>query len=666
MSREFSDRSASLLAASLLAASGTPWYGCLLRPFPRTRALLLSNTKIVACHAKILPSYCIPALLALALAQIASPQINRTSGLPAAPPSQDAATVERPDFSVKVPRPNAPTPGEQDITADRQESDNGVRHLFGHVDIELFNGTFKADEAVFDEDTGIFTAHGHVYYRNYEQNEVVYCDSMIYNTDTRHGIFYRARGYTKTKVVARPGILITQEPFYFEGTVVEKTDDKYTLYEGTMTDCHMPKPWWVLRSHVIYVIPEDHAITHNAKFYLRGVPVFYFPWFYKALRKEPRKSGFLTPEAGHSSQFGYFFGAGYYWAINRSFDLQYLFTDYTARGYAHHVDFRGKPNQKSDFNLILYGVQDRGALQNNVEVKAPGVSITGVAKTDFGDGWVARANVDYLSSFLFRQTFSASFNEAVYSSTVSTAYVKKNFDYYTFTTDVSRTENFDSVTSGDSVIIRKLPEFEFQGRDQQIVSGALPAWFSFDAGFGLYHRVEPKIEPDYYETSQFTPRGDLEPTLTTAFHWNGFRILPSFTMHETFYGQSLAGNAVTSSVRNRTAPQMSVDLVMPTIERIFNKKTFLGDKLKHVIEPRLTYNYVTGVNEFLNTVRFDSTDLLNNTNEVEIGLTNRIMREGRCRHRSVHLGALPEILFRSDVGGAVVTGQRNILLSEII
>jgi len=635
-----------------------------LRPFPPRRALLLSNTKTVACHGKILSSHCILALLALGLAQTASPQI---SSLPPAPPPQDTATVERPDFSVKVARPNAPLPGEQDIVADRQDSDNGIRHLFGHVDIELFNGTFKADTAEFDEDTRIFTAHGHVYYRNYEQNEVIYCDSLIYNSDTRHGIFYHARGYAKTKVVARPGILVTQEPFYFEGTVVEKTDEKYVLYEGTITDCHVPKPWWIVRSRVIDIIPEDRAVTRNATFYLHGVPVFYFPWFYKGLKKEPRQSGFLTPEFGHSSLFGTFFGAGYYWAINRSYDMQYLFTDYTSRGYAHHVDLRGKPTDKSDFNLILFGVQDRGVAENGTYVnKAPGVSITGTAKALFGDGWYGRGNLDYLSSFLFRQTFSGSFNEAVYSSTNSTAYLKKDFGYYSFTTDVSRNQNFESVTSGDSVIIRKLPEFEFDGRDRQIASGALPAWFSFDTSFGLYHRVEPRTEPAYYETSQFTPRGDIEPTISTAFHWEGFSILPSFTMHETFYGQSLIGNAVTSSALNRAAPQVSIDFVMPTIERVFNKKTFLGDKLKHVIEPRLTYNYVTGVNAFLNTLRFDSTDLLADTNEAQIGLTNRIYaKKGDTVTEVFTWEFYQKLFFDPTFGGAVVAGQRNIVLSEI-
>ena len=111
---------------------------------------------------------------------------------------------------------------------------------------------------------------------------------------------------------------------------------------------------------------------------------------------------------------------------------------------------------------------------------------------------------------------------------------------------------------------------------------------------------------------------------------------------------------------------MSVDLVMPTIERIFNKKTFLGDKLKHVIEPRLTYNYVTGVNSFLNTPRFDATDLLSDTNEVEIGLTNRIYaKKGDAVSEIFTWELYQKFYFDPAFGGAVVAGQRNIVLSEI-
>ena len=130
--------------------------------------------------------------------------------------------MERPDFAVKIPRIDPPERGEYEFSADSQNSEGGIYHLHGHAVIEVFDATFKADDAEYDENTKIFTAHGNVYYRNYERNEVIYCDRAEYNSETGRGTFYHVKGYTKTKVVARQGVLTTQEPFYFEAEWAEK------------------------------------------------------------------------------------------------------------------------------------------------------------------------------------------------------------------------------------------------------------------------------------------------------------------------------------------------------------------------------------------------------------------------------------------------------------
>ena len=75
---------------------------------------------------------------------------------------------------------------------------------------------------------------------------------------------------------------------------------------------------------------------------------------------------------------------------------------------------------------------------------------------------------------------------------------------------------------------------------------------------------------------------------------------------------------------NRFAREFSLDLILPSLARVFNKKTFLGDKLKHVIEPRASFTYVGGVENFNRIIRFDQTDLMNDTKEAEISLTNRL------------------------------------------
>ena len=127
-----------------------------------------------------------------------------------------------------------------------------------------------------------------------------------------------------------------------------------------------------------------------------------------------------------------------------------------------------------------------------------------------------------------------------------------------------------------------------------------------------------------------------------------------------------SSTAPSDGALNRTAPEINVDFVFPTIERIFDHKTFLGDKLKHVIEPRLNYKYVTGVNNFLNTLRFDQIDLLADTSELEIGITNRIYAKTGDTVKEVFTWEVyQKRFFNPTFGGAVVAGQRNVTIASL-
>ena len=194
--------------------------------------------------------------------------------------------------------------------------------------------------------------------------------------------------------MARPGVLTTQEPFYFEGAYAEKIEDKYILHDGVITDCHSRTRGGHCTARSSTSFPTTAPSTHNGIFHLKRYPVFFFPYFYKGLKKEPRKSGFLTPEAGHSSQFGYFFGAGYYWAINRSFDMTYLSHRLHGARLRSTTRFaRASPTQKTDFNLIFYGVQDRGMEPERRRLESARGQRVGLAKIEFGDGVDRRAEI---------------------------------------------------------------------------------------------------------------------------------------------------------------------------------------------------------------------------------------------------------------------------------
>ena len=571
------------------------------------------------------------------------------------------------------------------------EDDKGKLHkLHGNAWVEDSRMLLRGDDMEWDEQTGELHASGHVYLRNFQRNEQVWCDRMEYNTKQETGKFYNVRGQMVPRIVARPGILTSHSPFYFEGQWAERTGGIYVLHHGFITNCKMPAPWWRLRGPKFTIVPGDKALAYRAMYLLHGIPIFYMPYFYHSLDKEPRKSGFLTPNLSHSSARGMTYGLGYYWAINRSYDVTYRILDYASRGYAHHLELAGKPRAGTDFYAVLYGVQDRGRVGSDPPDKYSGLSLKAAGKSALGNGWTAHADVNYVTSFRFVQEWSQSYSELLGSETHSVGFVNKNWATDSLDVVFARLENFQTtevaIPAGTTdymanvVTIRKLPEAEFSGRDQPFW-GRLPLWFSWDSSAGLLYRSEPIFNSgltqliDRFQTGQLMNRENLAPHITGAFHLGDFHFVPSLGIHETFYSQGQTPNLnvqgqtqyqdvyrTTGTNFLRSAQDFTLDVIFPTLSRVYARKTFLGDKLKHVIEPRVKYSYMTGVgSDFDKSIRFDETELLSNTNNLLLSLTNRIYaKRGNSVQEIVTWELMQKRYFDPTFGGALIPGQRNV------
>jgi LPS-assembly protein len=441
-----------------------------------------------------------------------------------------------------------------------------------------------------------------------------------------------------------------------------------------------------MRGKTFDIIPEDRVIAHNSLFLLRSMPLFYTPFFYHSLQKEPRKSGFLLPMVGHSSQRGFMVHGGYFWAINRSYDVTYRAVYYTVRGLGHHVDLRGKPRPGTDYDVIISGVKDKGDPNTgSPPQKFSGVSILAVGQSDLGKGWIARININYITSFRFRQNWSDSYNDIIGSEIHSVGFVNKNWSSFTVNAIFARLQNFQTseiaiTNPGDSaphfvsnaVTIRKLPEVEFTSRYRRILEH-LPFYFSFDSSAGLLYRSYPIFNADNsalvdnFQTGQLMNRSNFAPRVTGAFQWAGIHLVPSFGIQETSYSEAqspyLDRYHVVGTNIVRSSHDFSLDLIFPSLARVFNKKTIFGDKLKHVIEPRATYRYVGGIgDDYTRFIRFDETDLASNTNELLLSIANRIYaRRGDSVEEIFSWEVFQKRYFDPTFGGALVAGQRNVI-----
>ncbi|HYP15239.1 MAG TPA: putative LPS assembly protein LptD, partial [Bryobacteraceae bacterium] len=302
-------------------------------------------------------------------------------------------------------RANAPADNEVLVSAVTQEAEGTLYKLRGMAVVETSEMILRADEIDYDQEKGYAEARGNVKFDNFTGGEHLEAEKVEYDLKTESGKYYDVRGSSPAKLEARPGVLTTTSPFSFEAKWAERIKNRYVLHDGFITNCRLPKPWWILRGTQFDVIPGQRAIARNSVFWLRGVPLFYTPAFYKSLERAPRKSGFLMPNLGNSSRRGFMMGGGYFWAINRSYDATYRAQLFTGRGVAHHIDFRGRPGEQTDFNFILYGVNDRGKKLSDGS-RSPsqsGYLINFAGKSQLGNGFFAEVDVNYLSSFRFRQ-----------------------------------------------------------------------------------------------------------------------------------------------------------------------------------------------------------------------------------------------------------------------
>ena len=696
------------------------WYVCRLSPQPCTRPHTVGNIIGEICHelsSSITYSSTLGVLAALVFAHTAFSQALPNTVLV---PPPTGAPVAQPNKRIYKPRANAPAVGWWDIRAGEQTTEGKVRHLRGHAEMENINMLFRADEIDFNEETGDVEARGNVYFEQFERNEKIWAERVEYNTETEKGKFYDVRGTTAPRIDTRPGMLTSTNPYFFQGKWAERVDGHYILYDGFLTNCRVPNPWWRLKGPRFNVVPQESARAYRSVFLLRKFPLFFTPFFYKSLEKVPRRTGILMPNIGHSSTRGFMLGGGAFWAINRSYDATYHVQDYSERGFAHHLELRGKPTDKADFDAILFGVQDRG-LPNpyGPPIKQGGVTFSVQGKADLGDGWTARGFINYLSSFTFREAFSDSFNEAVFSEVNSVAFLNKDWSTFTFDTVIERKQDFTTLeinetnpttnkqsTDTNAVVIKKLPELDLSSRDHQVAPG-IPVWYSFDSSAGLLSRSEPDfycpgVEPGQqgtttacpptyattptllsrYTTNLLNTRMDFAPQITSVLHLGDFHLVPSFIADETFYGEAqgpaqyqLNGNTVDDFMRVvptaflRSAREFKMDLVAPSFERVFNRKSWLGDKLKHVIEPRATYEYVTGIGQDFNKIiRFDENDLLSNTNQVTFSLTNRLYAKRGDEDVEVFSWEVSQArYFDPTFGGVILPGTqvRNVLLSQL-
>jgi LPS-assembly protein len=525
--------------------------------------------------------------------------------------------------------PNTSSPlHEEDvtITALQQEKQGTLYQLHGNAEIHYGTYILRADEVSYNSETGDSKAEGHVVLEGGPNDERIHASRGRYNLRSETGRFENVTGSIGMQLRGRRLMLTSANPFVFTGAAVEKNGpDHYKVYDGVVTTCELPRPKWDFHAHEVAVEVGGTAKIYHSTFAIEGIPVLYFPFATLPAQTLPRQTGFLIPNLGFSSTKGTIFGESVFWAINRSMDAHIGAEYFSKRGWAPQGEFRARPSNTSFVDLNYFSVLDRGI--GNPHVDQGGEEVRLTAESEFVHNFRGVADIDYLSSFVFRLAFSETFTQAVNSEVKSDAFLSNATRGFFYNFSAHRYQDFESSTPGDVITILHAPGVELSSVDQPL--GRSPFYWSYDAALEGLSRSDPSFATTpSFSTAPLVGRFDLSPNLSLPLQLRGWSLRPELSVRDTAYTQDLeilpSGErlAVSDSI-NRKSLDASLEIRPPALSRVFDHE-FLGRKWKHVIEPRAVYTYVTGVSNFSNILRFDQRDILSNTDEVQYGVVQRL------------------------------------------
>jgi LPS-assembly protein len=612
-----------------------------------------------------------------------------------------AATAVSAAESAQATAPAGQTEVPVTIRAVQQEKDGAIYHLRGDVEIDYRTYILRADQVTYNDDTGDSELEGHVVLDGGPYDEHVMASHGTYNIHTQVGTFYSAIGTVGLRLRNSRYVLTTSNPFAFTGKIVEKHgSNHYLVRQGTVTTCQLPRPKWLFSGGRMVVDVDGTAKIYNSDFRLMGIPVFYFPFVALPVQKEQRHTGLLIPSFGNSSTKGMIAGESVYLVFNRSTDATMGAEYFSKRGWFQRGEFRARPSDSSYVLFTYEGMVDRGIGSPPHRLDQGGEDAHILAERSFGD-FRSVANVDYLSSFVFRIAFTDVYTQAIDSEVRSQIFLSNTANGFHFNALAERYQNFEvcvpplvpvagscsTITQKELVRILHTPSLFISGEERQL--GNTPLYWSFEsAAEGLQRREAPEDLPQRllgFGTAPVVGRFDLAPSLAMPLQWQGWSFRPALTLRDTFYTQQYdaalaeAAGRAADDILNRKSLQASFEVRPPALSRVFDRP-WLGRKWKHVIEPRMKYDYVTGVNNFADILRFDAADVLTNTNEVEYSLVNRLYAKRLdpnakdCAAQGMsaltiggvpQIGAVPWELPPNPDAQACASGPREILSWEV-
>lgn len=476
------------------------------------------------------------------------------------------------------------------IKADRMDHDaaSDLLTATGTVEVTWQGMTMTADQAVFNRQSSMLVATGNVVMA--KAGDTMWGDRLIMDTETGRAEMENSH------------IFMGQGNFRASGAQVARlADDQYALHQGEFTTCDAENPSWKFGATDFDVTVEEYATGSNVVFYVKNVPVFYFPYLILPVKRE-RQSGFLFPSFGSSTKRGVFAEIPFYWAISPSQDATFTLDIQAKRGVGLGADYRYLRSRTSTGTAGGYIIYD------NNEDKVRGQFVQ-YHREQLPDNLTLIASINLTSDEAYLRDYSdknGEYNRQFYDSRIMAS---KSWNHWLAAAQAIYTQDF--AAGSNATTLQRLPELMLYGVRQPLPY--LPLQFDLDLTATNYYR----------ENGMQGQRAMLTPRLVSNQSLFGGRLNARMNA-----GVQLRAYNVTDAQPGTdeqavvAVPDLNAELASSFSATVGGD--LLGFKrLRHELIPAVSYRYVVDRDQQQYPL-FDQNDRFPHQNLVYLSLTSHL------------------------------------------
>jgi LPS-assembly protein len=441
-------------------------------------------------------------------------------------------------------------------TMDHNQADDVITAR-GHVVLLWQGATLTSDNATYDRANRVLKASGNVVI--IKGGDTVKGESISLDLDSGRG------------ELARGNIFLKQNNMHFTGDTITRTgDNDYSASQGSYTTCDAATPSWRFGASVLDMTIDEYGSAKDVIFYIKDVPVFYFPYAVFPVKRE-RQSGFLFPRFGWSAKKGVEADIFYYLAISPSQEATVDLDIQSNRGVGTGLDYRYLRTRGSTGNLGGYLIYDlntnnpRGVIaQSHREIFSPEMNV--------------RTSINMTTDRLFLSDYGEKSGDYNRQSNDSTVNFLKTWQNYALTANLRYTQDY--YATSNNATLQTLPEIGLAAVRQQIFSA--PLYFDLDSSATNFYRESGVTGQRLYGF----------PRLTLVTGIPGYLNLSAYggAHLRAYHTDNIPPASLIKDNDGSLLPETGVRLGS-SFSKVYE---FSGDKLqklRHEITPELAYRY---------------------------------------------------------------------------